>query len=768
MAVAGFDDIPMARYLTPPLTTVHVDMFRLGERAVELLLEPPTARGPPRRPARGAADDAGGARLVRRARRRRAGRRARAPAVAAALSRSPLHADARRRDGRRRRAAVSARRWRWRSRLRRRAPAPRAATATTATPRADRVPRHARAAHVPLVLGPDRPAHRPHARPLADAARSCSVAAIGLRAHRVSDRRRARLGDARRRPRERALAHAALLLDGAAGHGAARAPPATAASSITSSIPTTGHALRGRRAVDHRHRAAPGRRALLPVVLRPRRRRRRPRSARSPSRSTRASTGTGRRCGRRRSRIGWEPEDGLPALRLARLQRGDAAPHPGARLADASGRARRRGRRGRSGYRWGDVPRPGAPRLRAAVRPPVLARLDRFPRHPGRLHARARASTTSRTRAARRSRSAPTRSRTPAASRGYGARLWGLTACDGPVDGDARRSTAATREFHTYSARGASFTEVQRRRHDRADRGRRARSPFAPEVVMPDADGDARATTASTLFDRYGFLDAFNPTLRRRRCTVQHGRVDPGARLVRHRLPRHRPGADPGDDRELPQRAGVAHDAAQPARRARPARAPGFTGGWLDSAPAGAVMRAARAVAVRRAGAASSLGGCSPARARDDGVTLRFWAMGREGEVVQELVRDFEREQPGHPRRRAADPVDGGAREAADRATSARSTPDVAQLGNTWIAGVRGAARARAARRPWLARSTALDAERRSSPASGTRTSSTARRTACRGTSTRGCSSTAGPAGARRLRLDARRPGPSGARRWRR
>ena len=42
MAVVGFDDIPMARYLTPPLTTVHVDIFRMGQRAMELLLE----RGP--------------------------------------------------------------------------------------------------------------------------------------------------------------------------------------------------------------------------------------------------------------------------------------------------------------------------------------------------------------------------------------------------------------------------------------------------------------------------------------------------------------------------------------------------------------------------------------------------------------------------------------------------------------------------------------------------------------------------------------------------
>jgi LacI family transcriptional regulator len=44
IAVVGFDDIAMARYLNPPLTTVHVDAYRLGERAVEMLLEQPGSR----------------------------------------------------------------------------------------------------------------------------------------------------------------------------------------------------------------------------------------------------------------------------------------------------------------------------------------------------------------------------------------------------------------------------------------------------------------------------------------------------------------------------------------------------------------------------------------------------------------------------------------------------------------------------------------------------------------------------------------------------
>jgi LacI family transcriptional regulator len=38
IAVAGFDDIPIARYVSPPLTSVHVPIAQLGERAMELLL----------------------------------------------------------------------------------------------------------------------------------------------------------------------------------------------------------------------------------------------------------------------------------------------------------------------------------------------------------------------------------------------------------------------------------------------------------------------------------------------------------------------------------------------------------------------------------------------------------------------------------------------------------------------------------------------------------------------------------------------------------
>lgn len=47
VALVGFDDIPVARYLTPTLTTVRVAVDVLGERAVQLLLLRTAAERPP-------------------------------------------------------------------------------------------------------------------------------------------------------------------------------------------------------------------------------------------------------------------------------------------------------------------------------------------------------------------------------------------------------------------------------------------------------------------------------------------------------------------------------------------------------------------------------------------------------------------------------------------------------------------------------------------------------------------------------------------------
>ncbi len=67
-----------------------------------------------------------------------------------------------------------------------------------------------------------------------------------------------------------------------------------------------------------------------------------------------------------------------------------------------------------------------------------------------------------------------------------------------------------------------------------------------------------------------------------------------------------------------------------------------------------------------------------------DTVELRFWAMGREGEVVQELMPAFEAENPGI--RVAVQQIPWtAAHEKLLTAFVGESTPDVSQLGNTWV-----------------------------------------------------------------------------------
>ena len=75
--------------------------------------------------------------------------------------------------------------------------------------------------------------------------------------------------------------------------------------------------------------------------------------------------------------------------------------------------------------------------------------------------------------------------------------------------------------------------------------------------------------------------------------------------------------------------------------------------------------------------------GCARASG-DPTTTLRFWGMGREGEVVAELMPEFERENPGIRVRVQQIPWTA-AHEKLLTAHVGDATPDVAQLGNTWV-----------------------------------------------------------------------------------
>jgi LacI family transcriptional regulator, galactose operon repressor len=52
VAVVGCDDVPLAEYLVPPLTTVHVPLAETGEQAVDLLLRSIRGDPPPEEPLR--------------------------------------------------------------------------------------------------------------------------------------------------------------------------------------------------------------------------------------------------------------------------------------------------------------------------------------------------------------------------------------------------------------------------------------------------------------------------------------------------------------------------------------------------------------------------------------------------------------------------------------------------------------------------------------------------------------------------------------------
>jgi multiple sugar transport system substrate-binding protein len=76
------------------------------------------------------------------------------------------------------------------------------------------------------------------------------------------------------------------------------------------------------------------------------------------------------------------------------------------------------------------------------------------------------------------------------------------------------------------------------------------------------------------------------------------------------------------------------------------------------------------------------LAACAPAS--NGPVVLHFWAMGREGEVVRELLADFERSHPGI-RVEVQQLPWTAAQEKLLTSFAGDVTPDLCQLGNTWI-----------------------------------------------------------------------------------
>jgi hypothetical protein len=111
----------------------------------------------------------------------------------------------------------------------------------------------------------------------------------------------------------------------------------------------------------------------------------------------------------------------------------------------------------------------------------------------------------------------------PSHYRDYGDSIWGLSACDGPMDAtlsiDGRRRT-----FYGYAARGATNGEI---RDDGTITPTAAISSivFTPELSLA-ALRAMKERYGDHLYSKYGFLDAFNPTLRTSE-KVTAGKVDP-------------------------------------------------------------------------------------------------------------------------------------------------------------------------------------------------------------------------------------------------
>jgi hypothetical protein len=162
---------------------------------------------------------------------------------------------------------------------------------------------------------------------------------------------------------------------------------------------------------------------------------------------------------------------------------------------------------------------------------------------------------------------------------GYGENVWGLTACDGPLDVELPHG-GTMRRYFTYAARGAAATEVR-------DDGTIAPYAAGSSIAMTPAESIAALEEmhrryGSLIYGRYGFF-AFNPTFRYD-VKPQHGRIDPELGWVDGDYL----GIEVGPQLIMIEnyRSGLVWDTMRRNPHiAKGLRAAGFAGGWLEGAP---------------------------------------------------------------------------------------------------------------------------------------------------------------------------------------
>jgi hypothetical protein len=159
---------------------------------------------------------------------------------------------------------------------------------------------------------------------------------------------------------------------------------------------------------------------------------------------------------------------------------------------------------------------------------------------------------------------------------GYSAKLWGLTACDGPGNLELKYK-GERRQFFGYAARGPLIEPDGRDDGTIAPTAALGSLPFAPEIVLPCAESLLKQPG---LFVRYGFKDSFNPSFTYTDVKVETGSVDPTHGWVATDYL----GLDQGPI--LLQAANYRDDFVWKYMRRVPAihrglKRAGFTGGWL-------------------------------------------------------------------------------------------------------------------------------------------------------------------------------------------
>jgi hypothetical protein len=106
--------------------------------------------------------------------------------------------------------------------------------------------------------------------------------------------------------------------------------------------------------------------------------------------------------------------------------------------------------------------------------------------------------------------------------RGYDSEIWGLSACDGPAD-TVQIFNNEERGFFTYAGRGTAAPHL-------LDDGTIAPTAavasiaFAPEIVIPTIRA-LRARFGEHLYQKYGFLDAVNPSFTFTDVPLRHGQI---------------------------------------------------------------------------------------------------------------------------------------------------------------------------------------------------------------------------------------------------